>query len=174
MSSAEMKNVAESTQNGAESAAANRKLPAGGPANWLVTVSAAYMRPLAVSSRSGRTMAGIIAWAALSNSVSHTPMARAMAYRGHIGASLARPSSAMQPTRRPRATLTRHITRRRSRRSTIAPAGREKSSQGSVNATVRPAIRRASRVSVAANSGSAAALIPSPRFDTVLAVHRRQ
>ena len=82
--------------------------------------------------------------------------------------------TAMTATSAVRSRFTRYMTRRRSSRSTIAPAGRAKSSQGSVKATPMPATSLGSRVRVAARRGRAAASTPSPRFDTVLAVQSRQ
>ena len=79
ISRAEIRNEPLSIQNGTDAATANRMPPSGGPANMLATTSAAYWRPLATSRRLGWTMAGSMAWAALSNSVSQKPMASAMA-----------------------------------------------------------------------------------------------
>src|SRR4051794_34263840 len=64
------------------------------------------------------------------------------------------------------------ISRRRSTRSAMAPVTSEKSSQGSRDATVTPAMAIASRVSDAARSGKAVRNIPSPVLEMATEVHR--
>src|SRR4051794_23888947 len=73
-----------------------------------------------------------------------------------------------------RITLAQIISRRRSKRSTITPAGRPITSHGRKTANVVSAIRRASSVSVNARRGMATKLTPSPMLEITLAVHWRQ
>src|SRR5215211_4869976 len=80
----------------------------------------------------------------------------------------ARPRKPSSTVRNP---STVHMTRRRSSRSTSAPLIKEKSSHGSCCAKAIPATRTGSRVREATSSGPATIVTPSPRFDTVLAVH---
>jgi hypothetical protein len=64
-----------SMRNGSEGASENSRPPLGGPTKEVVTTSAAYSRPLARSKSPVPTSAGIIAWAALSKTVSAQPSA---------------------------------------------------------------------------------------------------
>jgi hypothetical protein len=74
----------------------------------------------------------------------------------------------------PRARFAATSTRRRSMRSTSAPATSENTSQGSVATTDRPAIATGERVSRIATSGSATASTPSARFERLDALSSRQ
>ena len=81
--------------------------------------------------------------------------------------------TAMSASAAARKTLARTITRRRSQRSTNAPATSANSNQGRRWATASPATWRGSFVRCAASRGPAASVTPSPRFEIVVAVHRR-
>ena len=59
-------------------------------------------------------------------------------------------------------------------RSTMAPACNENTSHGIDAAVARPPTSRGSRVSEAASNGNAVNEAPSPKAETVDAVHRRQ
>src|SRR5262249_26787305 len=76
---ADTANDTASSQNGSDrvagNAAANRRLPSGGPMNCCVTVSVAYWRPFAASRCSEPTTVGNIDCAALEKTVSAAPSA---------------------------------------------------------------------------------------------------
>ncbi len=79
-------------------------------------------------------------------------------------------SSGRGPPRSPdRNASTAAMRRRLSRRSTRAPPGRAKRSHGRRSAKASPTIWRGSRVRVAASKGPATRVMPSPRFENVLA-----
>lgn len=83
-------------------------------------------------------------------------------------ASTAKPRIATRAKRHP---STRHITRRRSQRSTSAPLINPNSSQGSQLAKVTSETGSGSRLSEAASNGRAARTTPSPAVETATAAH---
>ncbi len=75
-SAAEPANDAASSPNGSAAAAANSRLPAGGPRNDSPTVRLTCWLPLALGRSSGGTRAGRIDWAALLKMTSALPSSR--------------------------------------------------------------------------------------------------
>ena len=75
-SAAEPANERASRPNGSAAAAANSRLPAGGPRNVSPTVRLTCWLPLALGRSSGGTRAGSIAWAALLKMTSALPSSR--------------------------------------------------------------------------------------------------
>src|ERR671931_117600 len=109
------------------------------------------------------------AWAAVSTRVWPVPSTKPVSISSGM---LTKPSStaaAKVPTAARRAVSTTHSTRRRSQRSTSAPASRPNSSHGSHSANTTAEIGSGLRVSVAASSGSAVAYTPSPTLETACA-----
>ena len=166
---------AASARNGSQAARAKAALPAGGPASCWPTVREATSWPLARSRRRGSrpTTATTMAWAAFSNRVWPAPTRNPATASSGMLAQPASTATVRAPTTSARAASTIHITRRRSRRSTSAPAGRANSSQGSQPAKVTTDTASGSRVSSAASSGRAARYMPSPKAETVEAAHNR-
>ena len=58
---------------GSTNPVASNRLASGGPANWLATISAEYICPLACSRSASSTTAGKNVWALLSWITSHVP-----------------------------------------------------------------------------------------------------
>ena len=160
-----------SRKKGAAIAAANRRLPTGGPTNSWDVIWAAYKRLFASSRRSRGATAGIRAWAALSNRVSPVPRTKATTTSKAILVASKTTAAARPSITSARPVSTCHITRRRSTRSTTAPLTRLNSSQGRLPARVTAATAPGSRVMLAASNGRAANRTPSPRFDTAAAAH---
>src|SRR3954469_14681082 len=78
------------------------------------------------------------------------------------------------PTTTARKVSARTINRRWSMRSTTAPMGSDRNSQGSAAATPMNEIASSLRVRREASNGRATRKTPSPRLEIVLAVHKRQ
>ncbi len=76
-STAAIANAMADPPNASPMAMPARMPPSGGPTNWFIVSSIAYRRPLAWLSRSRSTRLGMIDWAAVSNSVSPMPSAKA-------------------------------------------------------------------------------------------------
>jgi hypothetical protein len=81
-------------------------------------------------------------------------------------------TSTASRTARPASTA--HSSRRSAALSTSSPAGNPNTSQGRLWATSSPDTASGFPVSLAASSGSAAALIPSPRLASAEELHSRQ
>ena len=164
-----------SSRNGAQGATVNRTPPSGGPASSLPPVWAAPSWLLARARRAGSrpTTAGTIAWVAFSYRVWPTPRTNASAARSGM---LTRPDTmraTSTPTTAARTASTRHMTVRRSHRSTRAPVSSPTSSQGSQAAVLTTASASGSRVTVEASSGIAARCTPSPVPETSVAARSR-
>ncbi len=159
-----------STANGRKNAPAISTLPSGGPTNVLATCSADHIRPLATSSCSGSTIAGMIVCAELSRSTSANPSSRLDTTRityspvrvpttssmcAASGRSWPMPSTTMATnavsTARRQSIAT--IALRRSTRSVITPAGSVNTSHGSRWATATTATRIGLRVTAEASHG---------------------
>src|SRR4051794_32150989 len=166
--------LAASKPNGSHTAATNRMLPSGVPMKLLAAISEANRRPLAFSKTSVGTMDGTIACDALSKNTSATPRHPAATHNIHMWALCEATAIANTPTTAARNVSARTINSRWSMRSTTAPIGSEKNSQGSAAATAMNEIASSLRVSRDASSGRATRNTPSPRLEIVLAVHKRQ
>ena len=141
--------------------------PSAGPIRFSVAqVSVEKRAPLARARSTCRTISGSTAWLALATSVWPTPI------RNTVRSSAGRaPRSAATATAKRMSTAARaHSTvttrRRRSTRSTTAPAGRATSSHGSRAATVTPTMSLGSSVRWVASNGKAANARPSPMPET--------
>ncbi len=129
-SAAEPANDTASSPNGSAAAAANSRLPAGGPRNDSPTVRLTCWLPLALGRSSGGTSAGSTDWAALLEITSALPRPKP--------ATASTPMPAWRATMRTASTATTTawtawadlMSAARSQRSTMAPAGSESSSQG--------------------------------------------
>jgi hypothetical protein len=97
----------------------------------------------------------MMAWEAVSTRVWPVPSRNPVAISSGMLAQPATTATANPPTTSRRAASTVHITRRRSQRSSSAPASRPNSSQGSHSANVTADTGSGSRVRVAASSGRA-------------------
>jgi hypothetical protein len=159
-----------SKRSGSANPVTSSRLASGGPANWLATISAAYICPLACSRSGSSTTAGRNVWALLSWSTSQVPSSNvAMSstrYRNHSvpttestssGAGSAPPrtstASATSAVITKRIALAPTISRRRSWRSVITPAGSVNSSHGRRWTTATRAISSGLRVTAVANHG---------------------
>ena len=162
-----------SARNGSQGARAKAALPAGGPTSCWPTVREATSWPLARARRRGSrpATATTMAWAAFSNRVWPVPTRNPARASSGMLAQPASTAAVRAPTTSARVASTVHMTRRRSRRSTSAPAGRANSSQGSQPAKVTTDTASGSRVRVAASSGRAARYMPSPRLEMAEAAH---
>src|SRR3954452_16523993 len=149
-------------------------LPSGVPMKLLAAISDANRRPLAFSRTSVGTIDGTIACDALSKNTSATPRHAAATHNIHMCALCEATAIANPPTITARKVSARTINRRWSMRSTAAPIGSDRNSQGSAAATPMNEIARSLRVSRDASSGKATRKTPSPRLEIVLAVHKRQ
>src|SRR4051812_6545932 len=163
-----------SKPNGSHIAATKKMLPRGVPMKLLAAISDAKRRPLAFSSTSVGTIDGTIACDALSKNTSATPRHAAATHNIHMCALCEATAIANTPTTAARKVSARTINSRWSMRSTTAPIGRDKNNQGSAAATPMNEIASSLRVSRDASSGRATRNTPSPRFEMVLAVHKRQ
>jgi hypothetical protein len=129
---------------------------------------------LARASWTGATINGRKACALLSNNTSQQPIMISNATRIGMSSHAAAAPIATSENSATRMTLAHTINRRRSKRSTITPAGNPMSSHGTNTAKVVRASSRGSSVRVSASSGMATKLIPSPRFEMTLAAHCSQ
>ena len=159
------------TKIGSTKPAASSRLASGGPTNWLATISAEYIWPLACSRSASSTIAGRNVWALLSWSTSHVPSSIVATsehdveeplgaddlvdlvrrrQRAAAGPSTATATSAVSTKR---TVLAPTISRRRSLRSVITPAGSVNSSHGRRWTTATRAISSGLRVTAVANHG---------------------
>jgi hypothetical protein len=111
--------------------------------------------------------------ATLSNSVWPVPRRNPTAASSGMVAQPASTATPRTPTTTTRQASTRHITRRRSHRSTSAPLISPNSNHGSQPAKVTSDTCSGSRLSDAASSGRAARNIPSPAVEMAAAPHNR-
>ena len=146
-----------SAAKGIQADSENSNPPAGGPASCSATIRVPASRPLARASRPGsrETKDGMSAWEAVSTRVWPVPSRNPVAISSGMLAQPASTATANPPTTTRRKASTVHITRRRSQRSTSAPASSPNSSQGSHSANVTAETGSGSRVRVAASSGRA-------------------
>ena len=107
--------------------------------------------------------------AALSKKISAMPSRKDIAASAAMATEPNATRAAKPPTSTARSTSVRHISRRRSVRSTTAPPIRPNSSQGRKPAIDTTATAVGLRVMLAAISGNATPRTPSPRLDPVVA-----
>src|SRR6266536_1131962 len=142
--------------------------PTNGPQKSLQTVSAAVIHEFTRSRPGGETAIGTSAVAAVSALPISTPSTRPAAYSSGIEAAptcTAKSSAVTAVTRMP---LAATISRRRSRRSTMAPICSAVSSHGSVRVSATPVTCSGDCVSRMASSGSTILVTPSARLVTAV------
>lgn len=158
------------TKNGTHAASTNRNPPSGPATMFCISVVPPISQPLARSSRSLDTTAGITAWLADRKMTSPVLMRNSAASSRTMldrPARIAVASTAITTTRDQSIAT---ISRRRSTRSTSTPPGIANSSQGSQEAPEVSATTSGLLVCAATYSGAAIVARPLPRADSVLAV----
>ena len=113
-SAAEPANDPASSPNGSAAAAANSRLPAGGPRNDSPTVRLICWLPLAFGSSSGGTRAGSTDWAALLKMTSALPSSRPPTASTSMSASCTTMRMAIMATTAACTAWARHISVARS------------------------------------------------------------